>query len=48
MVKMENPHRKGQIKSFKEADVKLAEKLGWKKVGKVYNSRTNKTKKSKK
>ena len=48
MVKMENPHRKGQIKSFKEANVKAAEKLVWKKVGKVYNSRTNKTKKAKK
>tara|TARA_R100000808_G_C2145969_1_gene153835 strand:+ start:1599 stop:1745 length:147 start_codon:yes stop_codon:yes gene_type:complete len=48
MVKMENPSRKGMVKSFKESAVKSAEKLGWKKVGKVYNSRTNKTKKTKK
>ena len=45
MVKMENPNRNGAIKSFKEADVKAAEKLGWKKVEKVYNKRTKKTKK---
>ena len=44
---MESPNRKGLCKQFKEADVEAAEKLGWKKVGKVYNSRTSKTKKNK-
>ena len=42
MVKMENPHRKGQIKSFKEADVEAAKANGWKEVVK------SKPKKSKK
>ena len=45
MIKMENPNRKGVWKQFKESDVKAAEKLGWKKVGKIYNKRSKKTKK---
>ena len=44
MVKMENPNRKGMIKSFKEADIDAAKKLGWKEVGKVYNKKTKKSK----